>query len=101
MPFWIFLTLRPNRSKNPKWRSKKSSIMENGHFIITYRVPIKKLEKIQFWKLNYVPVVLNHSIQGQIKNVLHIFNWTLEANLVHTNLYISFISKIIIQIDFL
>ena len=34
---------------------------------------------------------LNHSIQGQIKNVLHIFNWTLEANLVHTNLFISFI----------
>ena len=36
-------------------------------------------------------MALYHSIQGQIKNVLHIFNWTLEANLVHTNLFISFI----------
>ena len=25
--------------------------MKKGHFIITYLAPIKKLEKIQFWKI--------------------------------------------------
>ena len=41
----------PIGPKNPKYRYKKSSIMKSGHFIIIYLAPIKKLEKIQFWKI--------------------------------------------------
>ena len=48
--FWIFWTLGPNRSKNPKCSYKKSSITKSGHFFITYLAPIKKLKKFQFWK---------------------------------------------------
>ena len=32
--------------------------MKNGHFIITYLVPIKNLKKIQFWKiLDFYPTL--------------------------------------------
>jgi hypothetical protein len=97
-PFW---TLRPNKSKNLKWRYKKSSIMKNGHFIITYRAPIKKIGKnsiLENWIMFRWPCIIVSKVKLRMYYIYLIGPlrpiWYTQISLYHS--YI-----IIIQIDLL
>ena len=88
--FRIFWTYCVSKSKKFKMLIQKKFNNEKWSFYHNLSSPNLKIGKNSILK-NWIMFRLNHSIQGQIKNVLHIFNWSLETNLVHTNLYISFI----------